>query len=146
MEDLSKHGTPEQQMLLTLASKVDDVHKRMQQELDDLHSEVKSLLERVPDPGCTSSLAEMGPPPDETAEEEAHRIARKISGKIFWYHEDRTGGFNRQAWVGRMRHECNKALLRSNGFHVREAGDDIHEEGVYLEWNRRDEISPASQG
>lgn len=129
-------------MLQTLASKINDMDARMQQELDGLHSQITSLLERVPDPACTTSLAELEPPPDEAAEQEAQRIAKDIFDKERWKYEDCGCGFNRQVWVGRVRHECNKALLRSNGFDVYMPPENNYERGVLIRWNARVVVQP----
>lgn len=138
--ELPDEGIPEQQMLQTLVDKIEDMHGRMQQELDGLHAQIKVLLERVPDPACTISLAELVPPPDETAEEEARRIAKDIFEKECWNYDCDCGPYNREVWIRRMRHECNKALLRSNGFDVYMPEENNRERGVYLRWNA---ISPA---
>lgn len=126
--------TPEQQMLQTLISKVEDMRGRMQQELDNLRALVGSVLQRVPEPACTTSLAELRPPPDETAEQEAQRVAKDILDRGRWNYEDVDGGFSTELWLGRVRHECNRALLRSNGFHVHQTGENNYERGIYVRW------------
>lgn len=129
-------------MLQTLLDKIEDMHGRMEKELHALHSLMGCLLERVPDPARTTSLAELRPPPDETAEEEAQRIAKGILHRERWNCDLGPSPYNRNVWMECVRHECNKALLRSNGFDVYVPEEFNSERGCYLRWHARGDASP----
>ena len=67
-------------------------------------------------------------------------MVKNIFDKERWNYDYDCGAYNREVWMGRVRHECNKALLRSNGFDVYMPVENDSERGIYVRWNA---ISPA---